>query len=43
MKQQTVRFRGLVKNLHRLPTTCALVNLCTPATHLLAVPGNSHA
>ena len=31
-----VRFRGLAKNLNRLETTCALINLCTARHHLLA-------
>ena len=38
-----VRFRGLAKNLNRLATTCALVNLCTARKHLLAVSAQSHA
>ena len=38
-----VRFRGLAKNLHRLQTTCALINLCTARKHLLAVAAQSHA
>lgn len=38
-----VRFRGLAKNLNRLQTTCALINLCTARKHLLAVHGHSHA
>ena len=39
-----VRFRGLAKNLHRLQTTCALINLCTARTYLLAVrPPQSRA
>ncbi len=31
-----VRFCGLAKNLNRLETTCALINLCTTRHHLLA-------
>ncbi len=38
-----VRFRGLAKNLNRLHTTCALINLCTARKHLLAVAGQSCA
>ena len=38
-----VRFRGLAKNLNRLETTCALINLCTARHHLLAVPAQSRA
>ena len=38
-----VRFRGLAKNLNRLQTTCALINLCTARHHLLAVPAQSRA
>lgn len=38
-----VRFRGLAKNLNRLQTTCALLNLSTARKHLLAVAGHSHA
>jgi len=38
-----VRYRGLAKNLHRLETTCALINLCTACKHLLAVPAQSCA
>jgi transposase, IS5 family len=38
-----VRFRGLAKNLNRLETTCALINLCTARRHLLAVRQQSHA
>ena len=38
-----VRFRGLAKNLNRLETTCALINLCTARKHLLAVQRQSHA
>jgi len=37
-----VRFRGLAKNLNRLMTTCALINLCTARTHLLQGPAQSH-
>lgn len=36
-----VRYRGLAKNLNRLMTTCALVNLVTARNHLLAVPQQS--
>jgi len=38
-----VRYRGLAKNLNRLMTTCALVNLVTARKHLLAVPAQSRA
>ena len=38
-----VRFRGLAKNLNRLFTTCALVNLCTARQPLLAGPAQSRA
>jgi IS5 family transposase len=38
-----VRFRGLAKNLNRLQTTCALINLCTARKHLLAVSGHNRA
>ena len=38
-----VRFRGLRKNLHRLLTTCALINLLTARNHLLEVTGQSRA
>ena len=38
-----VRFRGLAKNLNRLETTCALINLCTARHHLLAMPAQSRA
>lgn len=38
-----VRFRGLTKNLTRLETTCALINLCTARNHLLALPAQSRA
>ena len=38
-----VRFRGLAKNLIRLQTTCALINLCTARKPLLAVLAQSHA
>jgi IS5 family transposase len=38
-----VRFRGLAKNLNRLMTTCALINLCTARTHLLQGPAQSRA
>ena len=38
-----VRFRGLAKNLNRLETTCALINLCTARHNLLAVPAQSRA
>jgi transposase, IS5 family len=38
-----VRFRGLAKNLNRLQTTCALINLCTARKHLLAVLAQGHA
>ena len=34
-----VRYRGLAKNLNRLLTSCALVNLVTAQKHLLAVRG----
>jgi transposase, IS5 family len=37
-----VRFRGLAKNLNRLQTTCALLNLCTARKHLLAVSLQGH-
>ena len=30
-----VRYRGLAKNLNRLMSTCALVNLLTARNHLL--------
>ncbi len=33
-----VRYRGLAKNLNRLLTTCALINLCTARNHLREVP-----
>jgi IS5 family transposase len=33
-----VRYRGPAKNLRRLFTTCALVNLCTASEYLLQVP-----
>ncbi len=38
-----VRYRGLAKNLHRLLSTCALVNLVTASKHLLAGPAQSRA
>lgn len=38
-----VRFRGLAKNLTRLQTTCALINLCTARKHLQAVAAQSRA
>jgi IS5 family transposase len=38
-----VRFRGLAKNLNRLQTTCALINLCTARKHLLAVSVQNRA
>lgn len=38
-----VRFRGMAKNLNRLQTTCALINLCTACKHLLTVFAQSHA
>ena len=38
-----VRYRGLAKNLHRLFSTCALVNLVTARKHLLAVSAPSCA
>ena len=38
-----VRFRGLAKNLYRLQTTCALINLCTARKHLQAVAAQSRA
>ncbi len=38
-----VRYRSLAKNLNRLLTTCALVNLCIARNHLLAVPAQSRA
>jgi IS5 family transposase len=38
-----VRFRGLAKNLNRLETTCALINLCTARKQLLAIAGQSRA
>jgi IS5 family transposase len=38
-----VRYRGLAKNLNRLMTACALVNLCTARNYLLAVPAQSRA
>jgi IS5 family transposase len=38
-----VRYRGLAKNLNRLQTTCALINLVTARKHLLAVAGQSCA
>lgn len=38
-----VRFRGLAKNLNRLMTTCALINLCTARTHLLQGLAQSRA
>ena len=38
-----VRYRGLVKNLNRLMTARALVNLCTARNCLLAVPAQSRA
>ena len=38
-----VRFRGLAKNLNRLQTTCALINLCTARKHLLTVHAQSCA
>jgi transposase, IS5 family len=38
-----VRFRGLAKNLNRLQTTCALINLCIARKYLMAVAGQSHA
>ena len=33
-----VRFRGLAKNLNRLLSTCAMINLLTARKYLLAVP-----
>lgn len=38
-----VRYRGVARNLNRLATTCALVNLVTARKHLLAVPAQSCA
>ena len=38
-----VRFRGLAKNLNRLMTTCALINLCTARAYLLKGPAQSRA
>ena len=38
-----VRFRGIAKNLNRLQTTCALINLCTASKHLLQGRAQSHA
>ena len=38
-----VRFRGLAKNLNRLMTTCALINLCTARAYLLKGPTQSRA
>jgi IS5 family transposase len=38
-----VRYRGLAKNLHRLLSTCALINLYTATKHLLQGPQQSRA
>ncbi len=38
-----VRFRGLAKNLDRLQTTCALINLCTARKPLLEGLAQSRA
>lgn len=38
-----VRYRGLAKNLNRLLTTCALINLLTASKILLVTPEQSCA
>jgi IS5 family transposase len=38
-----VRYRGLAKNLNRLLTTCALINLLTASKFLLVSPGQNCA